>query len=209
MNNEERSLTKKERKALRREEKAQAHVAEKRKRTTKTILFVASTIVILGMGGWFTYGWISTRTPGNIEGPDQSQAIPILDDKNHIHSDAPRPEYNSNPPTSGPHHGKTNERGVHEEEAPDELMVHNLEHGEVWISYQPDVSASVVEELKDITNSYRKVVLTPRAGNDKDIALAAWGRLDTFDVNSDGTIDRSRIESFIKRYRNKGPEQIP
>ena len=127
----------------------------------------------------------------------------------------PRPtaveDYNSNPPTSGKHwsdSGAPASRGVHEEELPDEVMVHNLEHGEVWISYKPNIPDNIKEELRKITRENRKVVLTPRSRNDADIALAAWGRLDKFNLDSK-PLDRQRLEDFIKRYINKGPELIP
>lgn len=53
----------------------------------------------------------------------------------------------SNPPTYGPHYpfqcdGQNSAitqrpTGVYETEQPDEDMVHELEHGHVWISYDP------------------------------------------------------------------------
>jgi hypothetical protein len=86
--------------------------------------------------------------------------------------------------------------------------VHNLEHGEIWISYRPGIPESAINELKSIVQSSYKTVLTPRSKNDMDIAVAAWGRLDKF--NLDGALlDRQRIEDFISRYRNKGPELVP
>ena len=119
-------------------------------------------------------------------------------------------DYNSNPPTSGKHWSDGQApvaRGVYEQEFPDEALVHNLEHGEIWISYQPDIPDNIKEELRAIARDSYKVVLTPRAKNDTDIAVAGWGRLDKF--NLEGALDRGRIEDFIQRYRNKGPELVP
>ena len=52
------------------------------------------------------------------------------------------------------------------------------------------------------------MVVTSRALNDTDIALAAWGRLDAFNL-ADGVLDEVRVKDFITRYVNRGPERVP
>ena len=65
---------------------------------------------------------------------------------------------------------------------------------------------AIKEELKQFGAA--KVIITPREANETDIALAAWGRLDTF--NLDGkALPVERITDFIKRYANQGPEKVP
>ena len=51
------------------------------------------------------------------------------------------------------------------------------------------------------------MVVTKRALNDTDIALAAWRRLDAFDL-VDGVLDEQRVKDFITRFANQGPERI-
>lgn len=116
-------------------------------------------------------------------------------------------QYNSNPPTSGPHFATPAEWGVYREEIPDQVLIHNLEHGGVWISYRPGIASSVIERLEAIGREFgRKVIMAPRAANDSDIALAAWGRLDTF---AESEFSEERVRAFIKAWRNKGPEFVP
>ncbi len=201
------SLTKKERKALKREERKRE--VERASRKKKGIFLILWGGVILVAGALGYGGYYLLNSPEKSLGADYSVAVPAMEDRTHISGGSSRPDYNSNPPTSGPHDAKTTERGVHEEEVADEHLVHNLEHGEIWISYQPDIPESAIEELERITNGNQKTVLTPRASNEKDIALSSWGRLDTFDIGPEGVIDRKRIEDFIKRYKNKGPERMP
>lgn len=47
-------------------------------------------------------------------------------------------EYNSNPPTSGPHYEEWTKPGAYDEVQDDRNMVHSLEHGYVIISYNCD-----------------------------------------------------------------------
>ena len=45
-------------------------------------------------------------------------------------------EYNSNPPTSGPHYGQAPSWGFYSEPIDDESALHAVEHGGVWVSYK-------------------------------------------------------------------------
>ena len=83
--------------------------------------------------------------------------------------------------------------------------MHNLEHGEIWVSYHPRVKDQITTELKALLRA--RVIITPRAANDTDIAVAAWGRLDKFDLTGE-PLDTVRILDFIKRYQNRGPEHL-
>lgn len=189
------------------EEKLKKKEEEKRKQKQEELKSnlwkYAVTVVVIVAVVFGVYSWYQSSQP---EGEDLSQAIEIMGEE-HIAVGSPLPEYNSNPPTSGPHYGQTARAGYREEEIPDQHIIHNLEHGDIWISYNPNtVSEEVREELKQFDTG--KMIITPREVNDTDIALAAWGRLDKFDLE-DGELPVQRIEDFIKRYVNQGPERIP
>ena len=197
-------FTKKERREFRREEQRKEAEGAKRLRTTKKAgwwLVTVAVVVATGAGIWV---WAKSQVP---ESPDLSRAFPELS-RNHIQVGQTFRGYNSNPPTSGSHWSNPLARGIYAEEQPDEALVHNLEHGEIWIAYHPRVGEEAMESLKKIANSYNKVIMTPRSKNDTDIALSAWTRLDAFNLE-DSPLDKKRIEDFIKRYRNKGPELVP
>jgi len=114
-------------------------------------------------------------------------------------------EYNSNPPTSGPHYAQPADWGVYEQPLLDERLVHNLEHGGIWLSYRDADDTALTAQLRDIADDYTlKVIMTPRPENDARIAVAAWGRLLKLE-----SFDREQIEDFIGAFINRGPEQTP
>ena len=122
----------------------------------------------------------------------------------HIVEGAPHVDYNSNPPTSGPHYATPIRAGVYQQEVPDELLVHNLEHGHIWLSYQNADDSATIDQLSAIQAQFPQwVVVTYRPENDTPVAVAAWTRLLTLDQ-----ADPDEILAFIVRYRNRAPESI-
>ncbi len=121
----------------------------------------------------------------------------------HIKPDDSHDTYNSNPPTSGAHLFDPAPWGVYQTELQDEKLVHNLEHGGIWISYK-DVDAEIKTKLETIGKANPgSVIVTPRAKNDNKIAVAAWTRLMKLD-----SFDEAKILEFIKANKNKSPEPL-
>lgn len=158
------------------------------------VLLVLAAIVI----GIIVYNQQKTRNlPGKFI-PDQGREHV---GPGHAHT------YNSNPPTSGWHYHQPSDWGVYKEELPDEVLIHNLEHGGIWISYKSDTPEDIRKKLENFYDKFgRKIIVAPRSKNDADIALAAWNRLDKFSVSE---YSDERMERFIKAYRNRGPEFVP
>ncbi|MBI4127746.1 MAG: DUF3105 domain-containing protein [Parcubacteria group bacterium] len=196
--NADQTLTKAERRA----QKAAARGREAKALRSQKVLRVA-TLWFVGLSVFIGGGWLLV-TKSNPKGSDHSRAIPILG-REHIQNGTVFEGYNSNPPTSGPHYPQPANAGFYDKELPDEQLVHNLEHGHVWIAYRPSLSQEVVGAIRKFAGG--NVIVTPRSKNDADIALAAWGRLDAFNLE-EGKIDTQRIRDFILRYRSRGPENI-
>lgn len=162
--------------------------------------------ILLALISGSVYGVMYLAESGEKpQGEDRSTGFVIVG-REHVAEGTKVETYNSNPPTSGPHYGTPARIGFYSRELPDERLVHNLEHGDVWISYQPDVPEAIREKLRAFLKD-PKVIITMRAKNDRDIALVAWGRADTFDL-TDGALDIARISDFILRYKNRGPERV-
>jgi Protein of unknown function (DUF3105) len=117
-----------------------------------------------------------------------------------------QPEYNSNPPTSGPHYVSQAEWGIHEQAPADGALVHNLEHGGIVISYNPDrVGGEELENLeiqaRELSQINPRVIVTPRANLDAAIALTAWTYLQKLD-----NYDPDAVRAFYDAHIARGPE---
>jgi hypothetical protein len=127
----------------------------------------------------------------------------------HTSQSQTHPDYNSVPATSGWHYGGASAPapwGVHGDALPDEILVHNLEHGGVGIHYNcPEGCDELVSQLKEIADRMGKVILSPYPGMETKIALTAWTFLDTFDE-----FDKDRVEDFARAHESSpnAPEYL-
>lgn len=117
-----------------------------------------------------------------------------------------RVEYNSNPPTSGPHYATWATWGIYAEAPEDEKLVHNLEHGGIVIYYDPaQIEGQTLDQLKNqvrrLSRQNPRIILTPRDEFEGAIALTAWQyllRLNDYDADA--------IDQFYQTHIARGPE---
>lgn len=133
------------------------------------------------------------------------QEIPILG-RDHVPEGTKVTNYNSNPPTSGNHWQRAADWGFYSVTLPDEQLVHNLEHGGIWISYKDikDINEETGKKLESIAEKYpQAVIITERPKNDTKFAIASWGRLTKLD-----SFDQEYVERFIRANINNSPEPL-
>jgi hypothetical protein len=103
--------------------------------------------------------------------------------RDHIEVGAAHEPYTTNPPSSGPHYNAAGlgpvQTGFYENaaEAPPEGVVHNLEHGQIVIYYNPDAPDEVIDDIELAVKSEPiATVATPYSGlpADANLVLTAW-----------------------------------
>lgn len=198
----EEPLTKQQRRELKRQMKEAKWAMHGRKaRITSVLWWGAFLLVLASLIGYVVWDIIRPLSGTKIE---------ILE-RSHV-PDGEKPAYNSNPPTSGAHYGKTEEWGISDRPLVVERLVHNLEHGGIVIYYKCDVQIDtsceeLIAKLKDISQRLmkkdKKVVLTPNEKIDSKIAITAWGWFDKMEE-----VDEERIRKFFSDHINRGPERV-
>ncbi|MBI2065152.1 MAG: DUF3105 domain-containing protein [Candidatus Yanofskybacteria bacterium] len=184
------------------EEKDKIIQEERRKKMIRRVSGWLAVLAVLGLLVLYAYSYfqkeeVSQKTT-DVE-YFRSQG------RDHIKTGDSHPPYNSNPPTSGWHYDVPNQSGIYDKSFTDEQLVHNLEHGHVWIAYKPDLPADEIEKLANLAKSYgSKIIMTSREANDVPIVFVAWEYLLKMQ-----TLDESQARAFINAYRGKGPETIP
>ena len=105
-------------------------------------------------------------------------------------------DYEMSPPAGGPHNPAWLNCGIYELPVQAENAVHSLEHGAVWITYDPAiVTGADLDALRSkMPRSY--IILSPFEGLQAPVVASAWGA----QVELDGVAD-PRLEQFIVKYR--------
>jgi hypothetical protein len=106
--------------------------------------------------------------------------------------------YKLQPPVAG-NHNQNWQRcmgDVYPAAIANEHALHSLEHGAVWITYNPSLPADQVEKLAKRVRGNDYMLMSPYPNQDKPISLQAWG----FQLKVDNA-DDSRIDDFIKALR--------
>ncbi|MBB6098083.1 hypothetical protein HNR42_001508 [Deinobacterium chartae] len=109
-------------------------------------------------------------------------------------------QYDQSPPVGGAHWARWANCGVYTQTIPNELAVHSLEHGAVWITYRPDLEADQITALQETARGQSYLLVSPYPDQEAPIVLSAWGHQLTLE-----SLDPERIESFIEAYQ-QGPQ---
>ena len=78
--------------------------------------------------------------------------------------------------------------------------MHSLEHGAVWITYDPSLSSDEVGTLRALARNKPYAMLSPMEGLPAPIVASAWGLQITAESASD-----ERLPSFLATYM-QGPQ---
>jgi Protein of unknown function (DUF3105) len=163
---------------------------------------VANATGISGVLAWDTTGW-----PG--DGGSHPGAL------EHQHVTGPV-TYAVLPPVGGPHNATWMNAGVYTKPVPTERALHNLEHGAVWITYDPDLPKAEIATLTKFVGAQsmipesqqssgianqanRYLDLSPWATNTlpSPIVLSSWG----YQLRVTSPAD-PRMQQFVNTFRN-------
>lgn len=213
-----RKLEDKQRRRLAEERKKQALKKAHRRRnlvTTVVALLVAGGVVALVISD-------RNRITREIENYGVAEKEANCDEvqeqeiqsAGHIDVGAPHEPYSTNPPTSGPHYNAAGlgpvRAGFYEEatEAPPEGVVHNLEHGQIVIYYNPDAPDDVVADIElAVKDEALATVATPWTQFEKpdtNLVLTAWGVSQACEQ-----VSQAVVNEFRRAFQGiAGPEKL-
>lgn len=84
--------------------------------------------------------------------------------------------YDVTPPTSGSHFPLWQNCAFYTEPIRDETAVHALEHGAIWIAFDPDLAAAEVDAIAAFVSTDSHYLAAPYPGLKNPIVLSAWQR---------------------------------
>lgn len=131
----------------------------------------------------------------------------------HISQGQKHEAYNSDPASSGPHYADASapaQWGVYTQELPEEVFVHNEEHGGVVVTYNPKLLPA--DQLKKLQALFvppyskkgfspTKAIVTPRTKDTHAIEIASW----TWTLNMD-KYDEVTLIKYYTQHAGEAPE---
>jgi hypothetical protein len=153
-----------------------------------------------------------------VDGSCVRQTFPPMG-RQHVNSVRSGFQYNSFPPTSGPHYGVPAVYNLYDQPVPEIRLVHNLEHGAVVLQYGSKVPQQTVQQIaawysKDPLGlvvaplpPVSEINAKPPAGYESKIFLTAWTHVATCTAFDEGALDRFRDD--FRGPNGDGPEKFP
>ncbi|MBA3433525.1 MAG: DUF3105 domain-containing protein [Actinobacteria bacterium] len=178
---------------------------------------VAGVVALLGVGG-------GDPSPADVRADLEAagctlQAVEAQPGQHSLPADGTA-KWNTDPPTSGPHFGfDSNENlgtviwGAYTEPLQPARIVHNLEHGGVYVFYGDEVPESAVAQLRGFYDEHeRGTLLAPYPKLGDKIALGAWvsdGEKGSGYLAKCNGFDEDAFSAFFSGFQFKGPERLP
>jgi hypothetical protein len=169
-------------------------MGDRRRRARKIRQYGIIGGIVVVMVGIFIALYIS-------EASKPGESVTAMASRSHI-DPGTTIEYNTTPPTNGPHVGSVPQFKIYTEPITNELAVHGLEDGGVIINYHPDLDKPTVDKLAAIATSYIEigggrshVIMAPYPNLSHPIVLTTWRRWDRLPA-----FDEARIRRFIDAF---------
>lgn len=201
-------LTVKQEREQRRLAKVEAFKKQQAKaKRNRIIAITLSSVAALAVVAIIVTVVITSSTPRRDPSEIDIAGIQTWSDIDYNHVETPvdyEEQYGMNPPAGGSHSQYWLNCGIYEEEQPAENAVHSLEHGAVWVTYNPAmVGEDGVQALRDaLPSSY--IILSPSEDLDASVVASAWGA----QVKLDG-VDDERLGDFVEKYWQSGDVPEP
>jgi hypothetical protein len=136
--------------------------------------------------------------------PESDSTIPgveVFENQSRNHTDQPLP-LTSLPPAGGDHFTQLQNCRAYNKPVDNGNAVHSLEHGSVWITYNPSLPQNQIDDLNDLAKDQSHVLVSPYPGLPSPVVMTAWGRqLELADPQD------QRVVEFLQEYL--GGEQSP
>lgn len=195
MTNNPRGQRRRERRAQqlqerRRERGKRRGIQRRNRRLTRVGLYLVAGLLGVGLlyGGYTIFtDWRASQPPEGVASTQNVQTG---------HSEDPIDYGEGLPPVGGVHSGTGAQPcSFYDTPVENELAVHSLEHGAVWITYIPDSPADEVAKLRELADE-SKVLVSPYPGQPSPIVATAWGNQLEFE-----RADDPDIKQFIRAFR--------
>lgn len=161
--------------------------------------FLVAAVVVVG-GVWAVFALGDDGPPAETEPrPTAVEEVEEFSDLARDHTTEPV-TYEETPPVGGAHDPTWQTCAFYEAPIRAEHAVHSMEHGAVWITYDPALPEEQVAEIRALVEGDGYLLASPYEGLPSPVVTSAWG----LQLQLDGAED-PRLGEFVAAY-GQGPQ---
>ena len=155
-------------------------------------ILAAILLIAIGYG---VYNWAQDRDLNQApEGAIADYSYP-----GSQHTEGPV-EYTENPPVGGVHDSVWYTCQYYDTTIRTENAVHSLEHGAIWITFDPNLPQDQKDHIKNLTEEQGYIIASPVEGLPSPVVASSWNhQIQLQDANDDD------LRRFIATYK-QGPD---
>jgi hypothetical protein len=133
---------------------------------------------------------VERAAEGDIEG------VEVYEDLTQNHVQTPV-DYEVVPPVGGDHTPFWQNCGFYDAPIQTEPGVHSLEHGAVWVTYDPSLPEEQLDTLRELADANTYLLVSPFTAGEmpSPVVASAWGHQLPLD-----SVDDERLEVFLVKY---------
>jgi hypothetical protein len=153
-----------------------------------TVRFITICIVVIIL-------LVSLLTIRAVDKQGSIDGVVVFSRQSRGHDDGYVSEESDIPPVGGLHHAQFQNCGIYLSPIESGKAVHSMEHGAIWITYEPGLPVGDVTLLQEKVRGSEYLLLSPFIGQRYPIVLTAWGAQLALEKADD-----PRIDQFLTRY---------
>ncbi len=158
---------------------------------------IVGAIVALFLAGFIALVVIDARQQAASSPPGEVQTYDVGQAGEHTDGDV---DYEQTPPAGGEHNEVWQNEGYYDAPVRDENAVHTLEHGAVWITFDPDLPQDQKDQIRQLVEGQTCMLASPHPDLPTPVVASAWGKQLTLE-----SANSPDLERFVRAYR-QGPQ---
>jgi hypothetical protein len=160
-------------------------------------LIIVAAIVVAFLGAFVVVVVLDARQQAASEPPSGVKTYDVGPAGQHTEGAV---DYAQRPPVGGEHNLVWQNSGFYDEPVRNELAVHTLEHGAVWITYSFNLPQEDKDRIRKLVSGQECVLASPYPDLEAPVAASAWGKQLTLEGADDPD-----LEQFVRAYE-QGPQ---
>ena len=158
---------------------------------------IVGAVVVLFVAGFIALVVLDSRQQAASSPPGEVRTYDVGPANEHTDGEV---NYAQSPPTGGEHNPIWQNSGFYDAPIRDENAVHTLEHGAVWITYQPDLPQDQKDAIRGLVEGQTCMLASPVEGLQTPVVASAWGKQLTLE-----SANSPELGQFVRAYR-QGPQ---